>query len=128
MKRPWLFYLLSILLIEKIVQHSYVTIALYYNLGDIRSSTSVEYSWLMLTGAFVGILFAIALISLLRKQKWSMPLIFALGLFDIIGEFIAQGRINIALNVSFIVALLLILLVCIQMMRNKTLRKSFLKL
>ena len=124
-KRSWSYYLLIILLIEKIIQHCYVTVALYYNIGDIRSTVSVEFLWLMITGALVGVLFAFALISLLKKQMWSLPLIFILAVFDIIGEFIAQGRLSITVTISFIVAWLLILLVFIQMMRNKTLRKSF---
>jgi hypothetical protein len=45
----------------------------------------------------------------LKWKTWALNLIVALALFDIIGEFIAQGRIGITLNVSFIIAVTLLI-------------------
>jgi hypothetical protein len=110
MKSNRLYYLIILLVIEKIIQHVFVTYAFYTNLGDIASTVAVSPTVLMVAGAIVAALFAIALWGMLTKQSWTIKLIIALALFDIVGEFVAQGVICIVLNVSFIVAMLLLIL------------------
>ncbi len=128
MKSHLLFYSLTVLLCEKILQHGFVTAAFYFNLGDVRSTVSVPYVWLMVTGACIGILFVVALMALLRKKEWALPLIVVLAVVDIVGEFLAQEKVSITVTVSFMVAWILIVLVCFQLRENKILRTSFLKL
>jgi hypothetical protein len=110
MKSNRLYYLLILLVIEKIIQHIVVTFALYLNWQNIASTVAVSPTALMVAGAMVAVLFAIALWGMLTKRAWTLKLIIALALFDMVGEFVAQGRIDIMINVSFIVATLLLIL------------------
>jgi len=60
---------------------------------------------------------------MITQQKRVINLIIALALLDIIGEFAAQGKIGIMINVSFIVAIILLILSLMyrrQQKRNKT--------
>ncbi len=104
-------WLLVALAVEKIVQHATVTTALLTNWHDIRGTVVVDYRWLTILGALIGLLFAVSLVGLLRGRHWSLRLLTILALADIIGEFIAQGTLSITINVSFIVALTILLLV-----------------
>jgi len=110
MKSDRLYFVLILLVIEKIIQHVVVTFALYFNWKDIASTVAVSPTVLMVASAIVAVLFAIALWGLLTKKPWTIKLIIALALFDMVGEFVAQGVICIVLNVSFIVATLLLIL------------------
>jgi hypothetical protein len=110
MKSNRLYYLIILLVIEKIIQHVVVTFALYFNWKDISSTVAVSPTVLMVAGAFVAVLFATALWGMLTKKPWTIKLLIALALFDIVGELVAQGVICIVLNVSFIVATLLLIL------------------
>ena len=110
MKSNRLYYLLVVLIIEKIIQHIVVTFALFFNWFDIASTVAVSPTFLMVAGAIVAVLFAIALWGMLTKHAWTLKLIIALALFDMLGEFVAQGAICIVLNISFIVATLLLIL------------------
>jgi hypothetical protein len=110
LKTNGLYYLIILLVIEKIIQHIFVTYALHTNLQDIASTVSVSPTFLMVAGAIVAALFAITLWGMLTKRLWALKLILALALFDILGEFVAQGKIAIVLNVSFTVATLLLIL------------------
>ena len=113
MKSNRLYYVLLLLLIEKIIQHIFVTFALYFNWKDIASTVAVSPTVLMVAGAVVAALFAVALWGMLTKKFWAIKLIIALALFDMVGEFVAQGMICIVLNVSFIVGTLLLILALI---------------
>ena len=110
MKSNWVYYGLVLLTVEKIVQHITVTLAFYFNWSDIASTVVVSPLFLMRAGAIVALLFMLGLWGLLKKQAWSINLLIFLALFDILGEFVAQGKIAIELNVSFLAATLLLIL------------------
>ena len=110
-RATWLRYLLIALVIEKIIQHGFVTLAFYFDWGGIGETVAVNPRVLMFLGAGVAILFGLALWGLLKKKDWALGLITGLAIFDLIGEFVAQGRLDIVINVSFLVALVLLILV-----------------
>jgi hypothetical protein len=116
--RSWRDYLLLVLLVEKIIQHIVVTIAFYFNWSDIASSVVISPSLLMILGAVVAIAFGLSFWGVVTQQKWAIDLVIFLALFDIIGEFIAQGRIPIALTVSFVVAVILLILALLYRWRE----------
>jgi hypothetical protein len=103
-------YSLIILVAEKIVQHTFVSLAFLYDFGGVRSTVAVDYRGLMISGVVIAILFAVAFPAVIRKKHWSLYLVALLALSDIIGEFIAQGTILIAINVSITIAVILLLL------------------
>ena len=111
--RNWAWFLLVILSIEKIIQHTFVTFALYFDFGGIGSKVAVPPDLLMISGAIVTILFILSLWGMIVGRKWAINLVTGLAIFDIIGEFIAQGRIDIVTPLSFIVAILLLILAII---------------
>jgi hypothetical protein len=115
---------LIVLVIEKIIQHVFVTYAFYTNLGDIASTVAVSPTILMVAGAMVAVLFAIALWGMLTKRAWTLKLLIALALFDMVGEFVAQGRIDIMINVSFMVATLLLILAILYLRQLPFPKKS----
>ncbi|MFN8444989.1 MAG: hypothetical protein U0175_29655 [Caldilineaceae bacterium] len=106
----WLRYLLLGLLAEKIVQHLVVTLAFAFNWADIRATVVVNPKLLMISGAVVALLFAVSLWGMMRQTKGVINLVIALALFDIVGEFVVQGTMRITLTVSFLVAILLLVL------------------
>ena len=108
--KPILGYVLIILLIEKAIQHVIVTISFFYNISDIRSTVAVEYNFLMISGAVVSVLFVVALWGILKKRNWGIILAAALAVFDIIGEFVAQGTIFITIMISILVVIVLLIL------------------
>ncbi len=120
MKTNKLYYLLVALVAEKLIQHIFVTAAFYFNWGDIAATVVVAPDVLMVLGAVIAVLFCVALWGLIKKRSWTIDLVIALALFDIVGEFVAQGRIDIAIPVSFIVAVLL--LVAALVYRRKSTR------
>ena len=103
-------YLLIVLIFEKSIQHIFVTIAFYFNWENIGSTVAISPRILMILGAVVAVFFILSLWGIITQQKWAINLIIALALFDIIGEFVAQGKIGIMINVSFIVATILLIL------------------
>jgi hypothetical protein len=109
-KIKWISCLLVLLLLEKTIQHIVVTLAFYFNLTAIASTVAVSPSILMILGAFVAVLFGISLWSVLKKRAWATRLVIALALFDMVVEFVAQGRIDIVITMSFIVASLLLII------------------
>ena len=121
-KRTLIRYLLIVLSAEKIVQHTFVTLAFLYDVGGVRSTVAVDYRALMISGAVIAILFAVALPALIQKKHWSLYLVTLLAVSDIIGEFIAQGTIFVAINVSIIVAIILLFL-CISGLRARFFRR-----
>jgi hypothetical protein len=117
-KRMLISYLLIILVVEKIVQHTFVSLAFLYDIGGVRSTVAVDYRALMISGAVLAILFAIAIPALIQKKRWSLFLVVLLAVSDVIGEFIAQGTVFVAINISLIVAIILLFL-CIFGLRIK---------
>lgn len=109
-KSNWVYPLLILLLVEKIIQHIFVTLAFYFNWSDIAATVAVSPTILMILGAIVAVLFALSLWGMIKKKTWTVNLVIALALFDIIGEFVAQGRIDISMTISFLVATLLLIL------------------
>jgi hypothetical protein len=109
-KTAWIRYLLIALIVEKIFQHVFVTLAFYFNWAEIRSRVVVSPDVLMILGAVVAVLFALGLWGMVGQQKWAINLVIALALFDLVGEFVAQGKISIVMTVSFIVATILLIL------------------
>lgn len=103
-------YALMALVIEKILQHTIVSVAFYSNWGDIRSTVAVDPGLLMVLGALVALLFALSLWGVVVRRAWATNLLVALSLFDIMGEFLAQGRAALTITVSFLVAIALLLL------------------
>lgn len=112
-KSKWVDASLILLVLEKIIQHVFVTLAFYFNWGDIASTVVVSPTLLMSLGALVALLFVLSLWGIIKKQNWAIDLVIFLALFDIIGEFVAQGTIGIMITVSFIVAVLLLILALI---------------
>ncbi|HLF75147.1 MAG TPA: hypothetical protein VI524_12415 [Anaerolineales bacterium] len=110
LKTNWHYYLILLLVVEKTIQHIVVTLAFYFNWTGIASTVAVSPIALMILGGIVAVLFAVSLWAMVTKRTWSINLVTALALFDFIGEFVAQGRIGIAITVSFIVATLLLIL------------------
>jgi len=122
MRSNWVYYGLVLLTIEKIVQHIIVTLAFYYNWRDIASTVVVSSTFLMISGAMIAILFIISLWGLLNKQVWAINLLTVLAVFDLVGEFAAQGRIAITMTISFLVAAFLFILCLVyrtQMQRGQ---------
>ena len=109
-KTTWIMYGLIALILEKIVQHVVVTIALYRNIKDIRSTVAVSPDILMIAGGVVAILFALSFWGMIARKKWAINLVLGLALFDMVGEFVAQGKIMIVMTVSFLVATILLVL------------------
>ncbi len=114
----WPRYILLALLAEKVIQHVFVTLAFYFDWGGIRSTVAVSPTSLMLGGAVLAVLFALALWAAAVRHPWAMKLVVALALCDIIGEFVAQGTLFIVITVSFIVATALLVLVLLARGRS----------
>jgi len=108
-----LYILLTLLIAEKIIQHIFVTLAFYFNWADIASTVVVSPTILMILGALVALLFVLSLWGMIKKQNWAVNLVIFLALFDIVGEFVAQGTIGIVITVSFSIAVLLLILALI---------------
>jgi len=98
------------LIVEKVIQHAVVTFALATDLRGIRSTVVVNPDVLMVSGGLVGVLFAVSLWGRLTGGKWALVLVIGLAAFDLVGEFVAQGRVFIIVTVSFVVAAILLVL------------------
>jgi hypothetical protein len=109
-KIAWVKIILIVLICEKIIQHVAVTLAFYFNWKSIISTVKVDPTILMVLGAIVAVLFMICLRGMIAQKKWVINLVILLAWFDIIGEFVVQGKIDIVINVSFLVATLLLIL------------------
>jgi hypothetical protein len=120
MRSNWVYYGLVLLTIEKIIQHIFVTLAFYYNWRDIASTVVVSPAFLMISGAIVAALFVYSVWGLIKKQGWAIKLLTALAIFDLVGEFVAQGRLAITITVSFLVAVLLLILCLVYRMEMRT--------
>jgi len=109
---------LAILNIEKIIQHIFLTYAFLQDIDGIRSQVAVSPDLLMIAGTGIAILFTLSLWGLFTNKFWAINLLIGLALFDIIGEFIAQGRIDIAIPVSFVVAVVILILALVYRRQN----------
>jgi len=67
-KRILISYLIIALVLEKIVQHVFVSLAFLYDTGGVRSTVAVDYRALMISGAVIAILFVVALPALIQKN------------------------------------------------------------
>ncbi len=112
-------YIMLALLAEKVVQHVAVTAAFAFNWYGIRSTVAVSPTALMYSGAVVAVAYAAALWALWTRRAWVKGLVILLALFDMLGEFVAQDTIAIQLNVSFIVASLLLVLALLTPRRSQ---------
>jgi hypothetical protein len=120
MKSNWLRIVLILLIIEKVIQHIFVTVAFFFDFKDIASTVAVNPAILMITGALIGTLFIVSLWGMLTDKSWAINLVIGLALFDIVGEFVAQGKIYIVCTVSFLAAILLLILSLIYKKREYT--------
>ena len=109
----WLRYVIIVLLAEKTIQHVTVTAALCLNWRGIASTVAITPAILIVLGSTAAVLYAVALWAMFKRRAWVVPLVMALALFDIVGEFAAQGTASITLNVSLIVAATLLVTVLI---------------
>lgn len=99
-----------ILLGEKIIQHTVVTLSFLFDTSNIRSTVAVNYEILMISGGIVAVLFGVALGGIINRKKHAPLLVVFLSIFDIVGEFIAQGTIFITINFSILIATVLLAL------------------
>ena len=88
-----------------------VTLTFYTDWQQISTTVDADPTQLMVAGAFLALLFALALCALLTRKGWALDLVIALALVDIVGEFYAQGTIAILITFSFIVACILLALI-----------------
>jgi hypothetical protein len=81
-QKPWIRTVIIILICEKIIQHTFVTLAFYHNWNDIRTSVAVNPDVLMVLGGIVAVLFVMSLWGMLSKKNWVTNLLITLTLFD----------------------------------------------
>ena len=112
MSTAWMRVLIVLLAVEKVIQHIAVTLAFVFDVGDIRAGMALDFHFFMVAGAVEALLFAIGAWGIIQAKPWAKRLLLALALFDIVGEFVAQGTLLITINVSILVA---ITLLCVSM-------------
>jgi hypothetical protein len=111
------------LLVEKVIQHVLVSLAFYFNWTDIAASVAVNPTTLLVLGSIVAILFVVALWGMIHRERWAIGLAQGLALFDIVGEFAAQGTFAITITLSFLVAW--VLLIAATLYRRQEDRSSY---
>jgi hypothetical protein len=117
--RPfWLKTSLISLVIEKIIQHTIVSLAFFFDWNAISATVAISPRLLLLLGIIVAACFVVSLWGIVHHSVWAIPLVIALALFDIIGEFAAQGKLGIMITVSFIAAVVLLVL-ALMWLRNE---------
>jgi hypothetical protein len=110
--------ILVVLTIEKIIQHVVVTAAFYFDWRAIASTVAVDATALMIIGALLALLFVVAFWGLVGRRRWVAGLLIGLALCDILGEFVAQGTVIIAVTVSFVVATVLLIVALLYRTRS----------
>jgi len=105
---------LILLTAEKTVQHLFVSYAFYVDLGNIRSQVTPDYRILMLVGFVVFMLFAVALYGQCMNAVWATSLVTGLAVFDVLGEFYAQGTLIIDVTLSLVAAIVILLTVYLR--------------
>ena len=113
-QKPVPLYILIVLSIEKFIQHMVVSYALFTDLGRIRTSVAVNHQILMISGFIAVILFLVNIPFLYNQRPFSFRLLFALALFDLLGEFVAQGTLLIDITVSFVIALVIMIILLVN--------------
>jgi hypothetical protein len=104
-RRGWL---IRFLLLEKTLQHIFITWVFATDRFDLRQGVVLDYRLFLYSGGVVAVLFLVALLAHLAGRRWALTLAGGLALFDILGEFVAQGGLVIRIVVSFLVAVLLL--------------------
>lgn len=104
----WVYIALVLLVIEKVIQHIAVTLALVFDFSEIRATLAHDYRFFLFIGEGEAIFFALTGWGLLRRHSWAKWLVILLACADIIGEFMAQGTLMIVINVSILVAIALL--------------------
>ena len=110
MKEDKIKFILLFLCLEKIIQHLFVTYAFFKDISGIRSDMAFDYRYFMYMGLIIVVLFGLAFYGLYKEEKWGITLVFSMGWVDFIGEFIGQGGWLKFIPVSFIVAIIIIIL------------------
>ncbi len=118
-KRDWLRTALIVLATEKVIQHIFVTAAFAFNWADMASTVAVNPRVLLVLGGMLGIAFAVSLWGMTRSRPWAVDLVLGLSVFDLVGEYVAQGTLSIVCTVSFLVAGCLIILSLVYRRRLK---------
>ena len=108
---------LIVLSVEKFIQHMFVSYAFAVDLAGIRGTVAVDYQPLLVSGFIVGWLFLINIPFLWRPVRGAFYLLFGLAMFDIVGEFVAQGTLFIDMMLSFMVALAILLVLFVNRKR-----------
>ena len=103
-------WVLIAIAIEKAIQHVFITYGFAFDRFELRDQVAPPWEILLVTGGIVAVLFVVALIGLLRWEPWAPRLLVGLAVFDIVGEFVGQGTIMIEIVVSFLVAVVLLIL------------------
>lgn len=106
----WIKVAMLALIGEKIVQHIVVTLAFAFDWAAIRATVVVPPSVLIVLGAAVAVAYALSFWGIITQRRWATDLVIALALFDIAGEFVAQGTFRIVMTLSFLVAIVLLVL------------------
>lgn len=107
-EKTWI--ILLFLCFEKVVQHLFVTYAFFKNISSIRSDMAFDYRYFMYVGLIIALLFAVAFYGLLKQEIWGHKLAFTMGWVDFFGEFVGQGGALNFIPLSFIVAIIIIIL------------------
>jgi predicted branched-subunit amino acid permease len=76
----------------------------------MRDQVATPYEILLVLGGISAALFAVVVVGVWHRRRWAPPLLLALALVDIVGEFFAQGTVMVEIMVSFIVACALLVL------------------
>lgn len=109
-----------VLLAEKTLQHLFVSLAFYFNWQEIVSTVVVDPAVLLYLGLAAMLLFGLAFFGMWRMKAWAPWLAAGLATFDIIGEFVAQGKMAISITVSFLIACLLLFLSIAVIQRQRS--------
>ncbi|MCY3413014.1 MAG: hypothetical protein INQ03_15355 [Candidatus Heimdallarchaeota archaeon] len=108
---PYRYYFILFICFEKFIQHIYVTYAFAADIDTIRSDVVLDYRILMYSGFFVAWVFLISGYTIFKERAWGLTLLWFLGWFDFLGEHIAQGGSLKFTPVSYIVAIIIIIIV-----------------
>jgi len=109
--------LLLLLSGEKIIQHIAVTVAFALNLKGIRSTVAVNYQILMYLGLIIGVLYLASFILIKNNSVNGRTLLASMALADVLGEFYAQGRLDIVITILFIVAITILVVIAYANLR-----------
>jgi uncharacterized membrane protein len=107
------------LLLEKVVQHAFVTGAFAMDAASLRADAPFDYRWFLVSGGLAGVLFAAAFVGQVRGERRSLWLAAGLAVFDIVGEFVYQGGLSIVITVSLIAAVAVLVLAVGELRRTR---------